>query len=1516
MHNQLVMGCRRVLLAGLTVCVVSPLAAQELSSTVVASGGTITNYALNGTNYQAHIFTSGGTLNVSRGGTADCLVVGGGGGGARCGNSGSGGGGGGGVIYRENVALGASNITVIIGAGGAGRAGGSGTGTSGGSSAFGALSAAGGGYGGYLAGGGDGGSGGGGAQGYAGGTATTGQGNNGGASVNNTGGGGGGAGAVGTSAMAGVGGNGGAGLAFGISGVATYYGGGGGGASAVCGGGGSGGGGSASGFSTGGPGINGTGGGGGAGYNSQNGGSGGSGIVIVRYAIGGIAAQDQNVTAVEGTATAITLAATDAGGETLNYTIVTEPAHGTLAGLPPNVTYAPAPSYLGADAFTFQASNSKTNSNVATVSLTVVAKPNAPPAAPVAIAPTNDASGVDLAPDLAVSVSDPDSASLSAAFYGRAVGTTASSAPGPDFTLVALPDTQNYSASYPEIFVTQTEWIVSNRVGMKLAYVMHEGDIVSEYWSTNQWQNATNALYRLEDPVRTGLPDGIPWGACYGNHDIFEDSAFFNQYFGVSHFAGRSYYGGHYGSANDAHYDLFSAGGLDFIVLFIPFRKIATNNPTWLDQMAWANGVLQSNANRRAIVVSHSILDVTTRPTPSTFTTEGEPLFDALKGNTNLFLMLCGHRYGEGFRHEVLPDGRVIDILLADYQTYPKGGNGLLRLMTFSPSNNQIRVTTYSPWLKSYQVTADSQFNLDYTMTPAVTPAPFVALGANTGVASGAATSLVWPGLETNTTYEWYAVVSDGTNSVSGPVWQFTTRPAPRPNAAPVAASQVASTPEDTAVPLTLAATDADGDPLSFTIMAAPAHGTLSGAAPNVTYTPDLNYNGPDAFTFQAGDGKTNSNTATVTLTVTPVNTPTITAHPASATVTEGVAATFNVTASGAAPLSYQWYQNNAAIGGATASSYSTPATTTNDSGKPFKVTVSNAYGAATSSVATLTVNAAPTGGGGATYTVTYDANGATGGTAPAAQTKTNDVALILASNSGNLARDGFTFAGWNTAGNGSGTDYAEGASYTANAAVTLCAKWAADFTVHTVPYAEDFEAVDAWADNAFVNTLNGWVSDVDDRSTITNLVNGYASLPGGVSFPIMNYDHAADNRVVSLNTAGATLTTVLAGANFNADTNLFVDVMAAFCVSFDDGPAVVSNDVNVKASVYVNESSNLVVYCGGYDTAGGDFAPTTFVTTDTRIVPDTWCRVTILWEAVAGGTPAQAFKVLINGQAVWSSAAYADTWATDFLISAPSGGNWFLSAANRPDGGGSAYPNELREIGARGAGHIDDVVVTFGEPVFAGGFFMITQFVGDHGSADPAGTITVAAGGTTSIIYTADEWFRIAALTNDTTAAPAAAGARRYTNRLAAVMADHTVQVAFNAATASQVGIPSTVDPGWVRNYYSSEAAAAADGNLATDYLLGLDARGEYAIGFAIRSIRVNDAGITVAVQLMDGVKPLDTTIHGTLKVQGKTILSDPVWSDIGTATIINADFDAAGMCSIPFTDATWKFYKASIVP
>ena len=80
------------------------------------------------------------------------------------------------------------------------------------------------------------------------------------------------------------------------------------------------------------------------------------------------------------------------------------------------------------------------------------------------------------------------------------------------------------------------------------------------------------------------------------------------------------------------------------------------------------------------------------------------------------------------------------------------------------------------------------------------------------------------------------------------------------------------TTDEDTPKAITLTATDVDGATLTYAIVDAPAHGTLSGTAPALTYTPAANYNGPDSFTFKANDGTADSNVATVSITVTAVN--------------------------------------------------------------------------------------------------------------------------------------------------------------------------------------------------------------------------------------------------------------------------------------------------------------------------------------------------------------------------------------------------------------------------------------------------------------------------------------------------------------------------------------------------------------------------------------------------------------------------------------------------------------------
>jgi hypothetical protein len=81
---------------------------------------------------------------------------------------------------------------------------------------------------------------------------------------------------------------------------------------------------------------------------------------------------------------------------------------------------------------------------------------------------------------------------------------------------------------------------------------------------------------------------------------------------------------------------------------------------------------------------------------------------------------------------------------------------------------------------------------------------------------------------------------------------------------------QSVTTDEDTPRAITLTAIDTD--PLTYTVVTTPTFGLLTGTPPNLTYTPNADYFGPDAFTFRANDGTFDSNVATISLTVRPVN--------------------------------------------------------------------------------------------------------------------------------------------------------------------------------------------------------------------------------------------------------------------------------------------------------------------------------------------------------------------------------------------------------------------------------------------------------------------------------------------------------------------------------------------------------------------------------------------------------------------------------------------------------------------
>ncbi len=142
---------------------------------------------------------------------------------------------------------------------------------------------------------------------------------------------------------------------------------------------------------------------------------------------------------------------------------------------------------------------------------------------------------------------------------------------------------------------------------------------------------------------------------------------------------------------------------------------------------------------------------------------------------------------------------------------------------------------------------------------------PGLSINATIGVIAGTPTAAAGGNTYTFTVRARY------TQALTGmPVDSFKTYTT-KVNRAPVAAPQTVTLNEDTTTVITLTATDGDGDALTYAIASNPAHGTLSGTLPALTYDPNDNFNGADYFDFTVSDGIITTGGIRVSLTVNPV---------------------------------------------------------------------------------------------------------------------------------------------------------------------------------------------------------------------------------------------------------------------------------------------------------------------------------------------------------------------------------------------------------------------------------------------------------------------------------------------------------------------------------------------------------------------------------------------------------------------------------------------------------------------
>ena len=285
--------------------------------------------------------------------------------------------------------------------------------------------------------------------------------------------------------------------------------------------------------------------------------------------------------------------------------------------------------------------------------------------------------------------------------------------PEKNFSVILLPDTQNYAEKYPETYVNQTLWIRKQLKEDNIKFAVHLGDIVQNPTKKNEWENANRAMQILDGVV--------PYSMVPGNHDMVvkeRNSTLYNQFFSPKRFQYRKWYGGHMGTTNDNNYCFFEGGGLKFMVISLEF---APRDET----LEWAAGICQKHPDRRVIVATHCYMRPTGRDTGCATSynvagNSGEQMWQKLiRKQKNIFLVVSGHVLGVGLQTSTNDAGGKVLEMLTDYQGLPNGGDGWLRTLKFIPSENKIQVITYSPLLDKYNKDAKEAFSIDYQMTPA-----------------------------------------------------------------------------------------------------------------------------------------------------------------------------------------------------------------------------------------------------------------------------------------------------------------------------------------------------------------------------------------------------------------------------------------------------------------------------------------------------------------------------------------------------------------------------------------------------------------------------------------------------------------------------------------------------------------------------------------------------------------------------------------------------------------------------
>jgi VCBS repeat-containing protein len=733
-------------------------------------------------------------------------------------------------------------------------------------------------------------------------------------------------------------------------------------------------------------------------------------------------ADDQSVTTDEDTAVGIALTASDVDGDPLTYSIVSGPSNGSVSGTPPSVTYTPNADFNGPDSFTFQANDGSADSNVATVSITVSPVNDAPVAnddsasTPVdtlvvvdVAANDVDVEGLDLSSTntICAGCSGPSNGTLLNNGDGTFDYTPAPSYTGGDSFVYEICDND---ATTP-LCDTAT---VAITVSAATTVLVGAGDIVDCFDPDDEetaalLDNIDGTVFTLGDNVYDSGTDA-EFSNCYepswGRHKArTKPSVGDNEYETPGASGYFNYFGAAAGDPAEGWYS-YDVGDWHVIVLNSNCTEIGgceLSSP----QGQWLQADLAANPSTCLLAYWH--LPRFATPSSGTPSPNDDYLeFWQMLDGAGAELVLAGHRHvyerfapqdpdgnldPDGIRQIIVgtggkSHGQLSSSIAPNSEVRDNTSYGVLKL-TLHPTSYDwefipVPGDTFTdsgsgtcPGATANQppVANDDGYTTDEDVVLNIA-APGV-LGNDSDPESDPLTAVLETGpangtltLDADGSFDYtpdsnfngvdsfgYFANDGSVNSVITATVTITVTAVPD---APLADDQSVSTDEDTSLGITLTAGDVDGDPLTYSIVSGPSNGSLSGTPPSVTYTPNVDFNGPDSFTFQANDGDLDSNVATVSITVNAVNDAPV-ADDQSVTTDEDTALGITLTASDVEgdPLTYAIVSgpSNGSLGGTPPSVTYTP---NPDFNGPDSFTFQANDGGLDSNVATvsITVNA------------------------------------------------------------------------------------------------------------------------------------------------------------------------------------------------------------------------------------------------------------------------------------------------------------------------------------------------------------------------------------------------------------------------------------------------------------------------------------------------------------------------------------------------------------------------------